>query len=649
MGGSRKGRSGRYVRGSITIFLSMILICIASLMCGLLQSARMAGSGWYLQIALNSSLDSLMSKYHREAWENYHLFLLETNGEESLTKEFSEYLEKYLECDTVYALKPEKTEFKRLDFVTDQEGELLEEEILAYMKYKIWSEPQSETDFKDLSEWIRSADGVHAVNESYQINSEHVFSLEEILEEIQESLEKQKKLWEQGQRNLEDCHGRAFIKTAKKLSGELERMPALAEKYEKASSRLEKDLEYAEKEASRKRQEIGETAWKALSEQMASYRAYTDKEGERRKEVDYIAQLAEKNRIAVEESIVQAEETQDYIDSWEPDDEDDELDEESLWRKVLSCFSQCSIPVPKYKIGIKDKKRLRILKAISHMAKQDLLSLVLPKETAVSEREIRKADLPSGGSTGYRMETEVNGMGNLIDRALINEYIAAHFLLFQGEKQTGKDTKKLWEKGEHEQSGLLYEQEYIMNGRDSDRENLSQTVIKLISVREALNLLHILGDSEKQEEARLLASALTGAASVTPIADIVSYFIMGVWAFAESVEDVRALLREESVPLIKGKDDWKLNLDELFHFVDNQEKISSSGGKDGLGYGEYLKAFFLVQDRGQRNGRIMDVIQNNISEKQEGFQMKRCAVGIAVECTVSGAMFPIRKSADKMY
>lgn len=64
------GKQGpRALNGSVTVFLSMILLCMISIMCALLHSARLAGSGWYLQTAMNSSLDSLMSKYHREAWE----------------------------------------------------------------------------------------------------------------------------------------------------------------------------------------------------------------------------------------------------------------------------------------------------------------------------------------------------------------------------------------------------------------------------------------------------------------------------------------------------------------------------------------------------------------------------------------------------
>lgn len=51
------------------------------LMGALLESARIAADGWYLRTALYSSMDSLMSQYHKEVWEKYHLFLLEYEDE----------------------------------------------------------------------------------------------------------------------------------------------------------------------------------------------------------------------------------------------------------------------------------------------------------------------------------------------------------------------------------------------------------------------------------------------------------------------------------------------------------------------------------------------------------------------------------------
>ena len=75
------------VCGEITVFLSLILTCICALMGGLFESARAAGSGWYMQMALNSSLDSLMSCYHREIWDKYRIFVLECADKERLAAE----------------------------------------------------------------------------------------------------------------------------------------------------------------------------------------------------------------------------------------------------------------------------------------------------------------------------------------------------------------------------------------------------------------------------------------------------------------------------------------------------------------------------------------------------------------------------------
>ena len=416
-------------------------------------------------------------------------------------------------------------------------------------------------------------------------------------------------------------------------------MPALSEKYDKAAALLEAELDASEQEAEQQKEKIGEQAWTLIKSQMDSYRSYTDKEGERRGEVERIKAQTAENRGIVEAAVEMAEETQEYIDSWESDDDDDELDEEELWDDVRSVLNRCQIPSPSYQKGIADKKRLRILERISKMASKDLLDLTLPEGAKPSLRTMDMPDFPSGGGEGYEIGLRLTGAGELADRALISEYAAAHFLRFQaGQKEENK-----------EKGGLFYEQEYLLNGKKRDRDNLHQMVKKLVGVREGLNLIHILGDSEKQNEARLLAASLTGAASVTPLADIVAFFIMGVWAFAESVEDVRALLKGEQVPLVKRDSDWKLDLDELFRFVDNQEEIHDSGGQTGLDYGQYLKGFFLIQDQAQRNERMLDMMQYNLFRNQGSFRMKRCSVGMAAECTASGSAFDIRKKAQYRY
>lgn len=567
----------------------------------------------------------------------YHIFFLETGRKEELEQELSEYLDQYLSSDTVYGMKKKKLTVADVYMATDENGEPLEREILDYMQYGVWTERGNDMDLEELAETIRSADGIAAVKTAYQINSDHVFRLEEALENIRESLEKQKKYVEEGKRELEGCQGRQFIKTGKKLAGEMERMPVLTEKYNKAAALLEAELDASEQDAEQQKENIGEKAWELIKSQIDSYRSYTDKEGERRGEVERIRALTMENRGIVDAAIEMAEETQEYIDNWESDDDDDELDEEELWDDVLSVFSRCQIPSPSYEKGIADKKRLNLLERISKMASKDLLDLTLTEGVKPSVKKIDMLDFPSGGSDGYEIGIRLSEAGELAERALISEYAAAHFLKFQPE-QEGKD-----------RDGLFYEQEYLLNGKKRDRDNLHQMVKKLVGVREGMNLLHILGDREKRSEARLLAASLTGAASVTPLTDIVAFFIMGVWAFAEAVEDVRILLRGEKIPLMKNSSDWKLDLEELFRFVDNQEEIHDFSGKTGLDYGQYLKGFFLIQDQAQRNERMLDMIQYNLSRKQKNFRVKQCAVGMDIECTAAGAAFDIRKNSRYRY
>ena len=68
-------------RGEITVFLSLIMVCIFSLILGLLDSARTTGARLYLEMSANSAMASVMSQYNRNLWDMYHLLFLEYESE----------------------------------------------------------------------------------------------------------------------------------------------------------------------------------------------------------------------------------------------------------------------------------------------------------------------------------------------------------------------------------------------------------------------------------------------------------------------------------------------------------------------------------------------------------------------------------------
>mgnify|MGYP000028349426 FL=1 len=65
-----------------------------------------------------------------------------------------------------------------------------------------------------------------------------------------------------------------------------------------------------------------------MEAEIRQYGAYTDRDGERRQQVEALDGLSQQNREYVRQVMEEARSVQEYIDSWEPDDEDDELDEE---------------------------------------------------------------------------------------------------------------------------------------------------------------------------------------------------------------------------------------------------------------------------------------------------------------------------------
>ena len=65
-------------RGEVTVFLTMILVSIMTLLLVVVESARETGARLYLRMAADSSMDSAMAQSHRGLWENYRILGLET-------------------------------------------------------------------------------------------------------------------------------------------------------------------------------------------------------------------------------------------------------------------------------------------------------------------------------------------------------------------------------------------------------------------------------------------------------------------------------------------------------------------------------------------------------------------------------------------
>ena len=184
-----------------------------------------------------------------------------------------------------------------------------------------------------------------------------------------------------------------------------------------------------------------------------------------------------------------------------------------------------------------------------------------------------------------------------------------------------------------------------------DRENLKNTVNQIIAIREAMNLMSLLKDPEKRREAELLAAAITGASGIAPLVSVTTFFILTVWALAESVEDVKALLEGGKVPFLKQEREWRVSLTGLAESGTALfRELGASGNEgEGLDYQSYLKLLFWLSGLPKKEYRMMDMIQKNIRTGQPSFLMRKCAYRLEAEYKGRGTVIPISKKAVKAY
>ncbi|MCI8950398.1 MAG: hypothetical protein HFG49_10210 [Lachnospiraceae bacterium] len=601
-------------KGQISVFLSLILICVCGLICGLLESARMAGAQCFIQTAMYASMDSLFSQYHRGLWEQYRIFGLEYLEEADITKEYSGFLEPYLLQENWYPFQLEDCQLTAKQDLTDDSGIYFKQEIMDYMKYGIWTKEWNAESADEAVETLTEAGQISDMNRSMEIQTKDAWKLEKALENLGECLEEQGKLKKQAADYLSREDGRGFCKEGDKLIKKLKEVPKLVEAYEAQADKLGQQLTKLREEYEEKMPDVRETVRTAFLQELLEYESYTDKDGERRRQITGLCEKADNRILLVEAVQKEAEEVEDYIEDWEPEDEEDELNTAALWRPVQRHFAQYQLLTLPFHAGIQDKEKEGLLKRLREMAEEGVLSLVLPAGQMVSEGSFDIKNSPSN-----RISYEETGLG-ILEKAMTAEYCQVFFNHFcdDGEKETA------------------YELEYLLFGKETDRENLVKTVERMLAVREGMNLIHILGDSEKRNQAKVLASAVVGAFGLVPLVSITSYFIMGVWAFGEAVADVKTLLSGGKVPFMKRKEDWNLSLEGLLEFAAGKKLDGSQSSESGLSYEQYLTIFLFLEPGTRLLYRMMDVMEMNLKRSQDEFCISDCAYRVDIQAQFCG-------------
>ena len=199
-------------------------------------------------------------------------------------------------------------------------------------------------------------------------------------------------------------------------------------------------------------------------------------------------------------------------------------------------------------------------------------------------------------NSGTGLSDGKEAVNSLVDQGLLYAYIL---------KKCGSFGK------EKENSALAYEVEYILQQQTQDLENLKKTLQEILLLREAVNAAFLFGSSLKVE-AETAAGVIAILLGLPEIKDLAATVILFAWAYAESVKDVRILLRGDKIPLVKSEESWNTPFSQLLTYRSHLDSYRSSA--DGMSYQDYLGALLVCHGAKKAIAGLMDVMESDIRQ-----------------------------------
>ena len=199
-----------------------------------------------------------------------------------------------------------------------------------------------------------------------------------------------------------------------------------------------------------------------------------------------------------------------------------------------------------------------------------------------------------------------------------------------------------------EDSLLQYQVEYLLCGNAGDRDNLHQVVSMICGIREAANVIYLLGDGVKRGEVKALAEVLANAIVMPELEPLFETALILTWAYLESLYDVSVLLAGGRIELLKTEENWHYSLGNIWN---PQTKGQEAKGQ-GLSYEDYLRILLYMEPSDTLTMRFMDLVEMDIrrTDGNEYFRMDGCIDGLEAEAQIySGYGCQVTIRRDKTY
>lgn len=282
-------------------------------------------------------------------------------------------------------------------------------------------------------------------------------------------------------------------------------------------------------------------------------------------------------------------------------------------------------------------------KVVMDIMNEGILRVVLPSGKSLSSRKISGNSLPS---EEIKKIQEQNGTMPAIDFLALDKiktlFVDSNISKAINEMSTEAvniaycmdSFSNFSKKTDNKQATKLnYEVEYILHGGKTDKENLENIVNRILLFRFGTNFTYALTDASLNAQALSIAAAIAGVTGLPAIITALKTMILAAVSYAESVLDVRSLLAGNKIPILKNAWNWTISIENIGSILSSKTTVAND--ENGMNYEDFLKIFLLSQtDSDAKYGRMLDLMQENIREKDKSFAIMEAIFGYEVYCEI---------------
>lgn len=635
----------------------MVIILVISIVCTSIERARVESINSRCRQITYLAIDSCFSEYGREIFEDYGLMML-WNNQEGLLDEYEKYVDK--NCNYRKDMISRPADFLEINYSesevisilksTSCDGELIEKQIYDYMKLAL---PKTIIDeLINNSKLLSQSEGINEFNERMDACSESMSNVEDSVEEIYDNAEELRKIDVNPKDIFIDMKNK--ISVIKAVFSENKIETDINKEYDDFLIKYNKFNEYIAYIDKRLQAIMTSTNdylvnFSEAKDKVDSFKVYIDsKKGYYQKNIldslmgeinsleldildiqkDNYNVIKNKDTVINQRKIIlDIKQKFEVVDGKVKNNIGLSLSEiqdyEKLIEEISIVIDEVLPSVEKIKVDNIDinyekktgkEQKNEVVEFVDNIKSEGVINYVVKGE--ISKKKVSVKELPSNKckiNNGKQWKNYDNSEEN-IRKVTVGQYILENFSYYT----TG-----------NEGECLNYEIEYILKGKHSDKENLGEVIDDILLMRQGFNLIYLLGDSEKKGLAYAMATALTGFTGMPVVIRLTQMLIMGAWAYAESIIDVKELLEGRRVSILKTNEEWNLSLTEVKNLKAKKDKNQSS---KGLLYEDYLRVLLFSQNKAMQIYRILDVIELNISKKYNNkFKIEDCIVAVNIK------------------